>query len=679
MFFDYLEYQNTIMNISLNWLTEYVDVSLPAAELGELFTRIGLNCEGITETPSDIVFDLEVTSNRHDLLGHLGVARELAAAIGVEFRSPAPGKNTTGNDIAALTSVKILDAELCPRYTARVIRNVKVGASPQLLVERLESVGFRSVNNVVDVTNFVLMEYSQPLHAFDYDKLSENRIVVRRAKKGETLVSIDETICQLDENMCIIADADKPIAIAAVMGGLDTEVTTATTNLLIESAQFNPMTTRYTSRKLGIMSESNYRFERCVDPVAVDEASRRACELICELTSGQLVSGVIDVWAKPYEAPVITLRPSRTDKLLGVVTAPERQCEILAGLGLVAQLDGDKITCTIPPYRSDLTREVDLIEEVARLVGYDNLPVGTNVTHRLRPKDDVERIRGAVATALTGAGYDESITFSFIDAADAACFGFDKTVDVDAAVRKTNNTLRPTLLPSLLTAIKNNQDVGNSNVSLFELAAVFPPSKDSPLPNEFTELGMITTDSLRSLRGGLEYTVERIAPRAELTVRPENIAGFEGGVAATILLNDVPAGTIGKINTEVQNRFGVEKPIAAACLRFDILSKFANLTRSARLLPKFPPVCRDLSLILNETVTWGQLAAALDTVVQPLRASEKYVTAYRGKQTPRGKKSVTVALEYRSSEGTLTGELVDEQIEEILTVMRKTFNAELRQ
>ncbi|MCK5114042.1 MAG: phenylalanine--tRNA ligase subunit beta, partial [Phycisphaerae bacterium] len=616
------------MNISLNWLTEYVDVSLPAAELGELFTRIGLNCEGITETASDIVFDLEVTSNRPDLLGHLGVARELAAALSTEFRAPQIKLPKTDATAAELTSVEVLDDELCPRYTARVIRNVKIGASPQWLVDYLEAIGMRSVNNVVDVTNFVLMEYSQPLHSFDYDKLSENRIIVRRAKKGETIVSIDETTCQLDEKMCIIADADKPVAIAGVMGGLDTEVTEATTNLLIESAQFDPLTTRYTSRKLGVMSESNYRFERCIDSVAVDEASQRACAMICELTGGTLADGVVDVWAKPYEAPTVTLRTARTDKLLGIVTTPERQCEILTGLGLGAKLDGDngaKITCAIPPYRSDLTREVDLIEEVARIVGFDNLPVGHSVTHRVRPKGTVERIRTATAEALTRAGFDESITFSFIDAPDAACFGFDETVNVDANVRKTNNALRPTLLPSLLRAIKSNQAVGNTSVSLFELAAVFPPSKNRALPDEFTELAIMTTQDLRDLRGALEYTIQRIAPQVSLTIRPENAPGFEDGISAVILLNDESAGAIGLISGDVQNRFDVEKPVAAARIKFDVLTKFANLTRTAHLLPKFPPVNRDLSLLLDEDVTWGQLSDVVETIAQPLRISVDYV------------------------------------------------------
>jgi len=271
------------MNISLNWLTDYVDVSLPVKELGELLTRIGLNLEGVTETDTDIVLDLEVTSNRPDCLGHLGVARELAAATGVEFRPPTIGDLPTSGVASELTSVEVVDPDLCPRYTARVLRNVKVGPSPNWLVERLDAVGLRSINNVVDATNYVLMEYSQPLHSFDYDKLAEHRIVVRRGKGGERMVSIDETTCTLDDSMLIIADAERPVAIAGVMGGLDTEVTEATTNVLIESAQFDPLSVRRTSRKLRLMSESNYRFERGVDPVGVDAASLRACQLILEL------------------------------------------------------------------------------------------------------------------------------------------------------------------------------------------------------------------------------------------------------------------------------------------------------------------------------------------------------------------------------------------------------------
>ncbi len=671
------------MNISLNWLTDYVDVTLPAAELGELFTRIGLNCEGITHTDSDIVFDLEVTSNRPDCLGHIGVARELAAATGKTLRRPEVlGKEVSaaGQPAADFTAVDVQAPDLCPRYTARVIRNVKVAPSPQWLVDHLQAVGLRSVNNVVDITNFVLMEYSQPLHAFDYDKLDENRIVVRRASKGEKLLSIDETTCELTEDMLVIADANKPIAIAGVMGGLDTEVGQATTTVLIESAQFDPLNTRHTSRALGLMSDSNFRFERGVDPLAIDEASLRACQLICELAGGELADGLVDVWAEPFESPVVTLRPERTDKLLGITTPPERQVEILAALGLGPKLQDGKIVCTIPPFRADLTREVDLIEEVARLVEYDNIPTGGKVSHPIMPMGQTERIRREVISTLRAAGFSEAITFSFIDAEEAVLFGVDNPLRVDANVRKTNNALRPSLLPSLLKACKNNQALGNDDLGFFELAAVFPPgeSTDSSLPAEFVELAMVSTDDLRDTRGAMEAAVGRIAPEAKITVLPKACRGFAEDVSAEILLDGQPVGAMGRISPDIQRYYGLEKSIAAAVLRFDALEALANLTRTTQPLAKFPPIRRDLSLILDEAVTWEKLSNAIQAIDQPLRASEEYVTTYRGKPIPKGKKSVTIAMEYRWAEGTLQNARVDEEVQSLMEGLQKEFEVTLR-
>ncbi|MCK5558431.1 MAG: phenylalanine--tRNA ligase subunit beta, partial [Candidatus Hydrogenedentes bacterium] len=535
-------------------------------------------------------------------------------------------------------------------------------------------VGLRSVNNVVDVTNFVLMEYSQPLHSFDYDKLKGHRIVVRRAKPGETLLSIDQTECELTEEMCVIADADRPVAIAGIMGALNTEVTESTINVLMESAMFDPLTTRRTARKLAMMSESNYRFERGVDPVRVDEASLRACALICELGGGELAEGVIDVYSRPYEAPRVSLRPERTCKLLGIDVPPERQRDLLDRLGLGPAVGEDgKITCTIPSHRSDLRREADLIEEVARLVGYDEIPVGGKVTHPVIPMGRTERIRRWVLETLVAAGYSETVTFSFIDPEEARLFGVETPLCVDPIVRKTNNALRPTLLPSLLRACKTNQDVGNGELSLFELAAVFPPADNSSPPNEFIELALVTTEGLRDVRGAVEAVVERVAPGTEVTVVPGN-----DNTASEILLDTEACGEIGMISTNIRKYYDMEKPVATASLRFDALQKRANLTRTAKPLPKFPPIRRDMSLIIDENVAWGQLADAIQTVDQPLRVRQEYVTTYRGKPIPKGRKSVTVALEYRSGEGTLTSEEADQQVRELFSSLQEKFAAELR-
>lgn len=659
------------MNISLNWLSDYVDVDLPAAELGELFTRIGLNCESIASADNDLVFDLEVTSNRPDWLGHLGVARELAAATGKAFRPPTITLPPAEGKVEELTSVTVEAPDLCPRYTARVIRNVTVGPSPAWLRDYLEAVGMRSINNVVDVTNFILMEYSQPLHSFDYDKLAENRIVVRRARKGESLLSIDETRCELTNEMLVIADAEKPVAIAGVMGGLDSEVSDATKTVLLESACFAPLSIRRTSRALGLMSESNYRFERGVDPVAVETASARAAQLLCELTGGTLAEGMADVWAKPFTPAEVTLRTARVKTLLGIDVPTDRQVEILDRLGLSPRLDDQAIVCTAPPWRADLRREVDLIEEIARLVGYDTIPTLDEVSHPVRPMGPTERVRRQVLATMAAAGYSEAITFSFCDTDQARLFHPAEPITVDVSVRRSNNALRPTLLVSLLDAVKNNQDLGNDEVSLFELAAIFPPG-DGPLPEEAIQLAAVTTEGLRDVRGAIEALIERINPAIQLTVAPDKPG------QAQLLLDGTVAGRLEMIDPAILDRWDIEKPLAAATLNFQSLLDRAEPIRRAQPLPRYPAIRRDLSLVVDEAVTWAELRQAVDRVAQPLRAEVDYVTTYRGKQIPAGRKSVTLSAEYRSEEGTLTHAQADQQVGQLTAALAETLGAELR-
>ena len=666
------------MLISLNWLSDYVDVAMSADALADLLMRIGLTVEEIRDAGDDLVFDVEVTSNRPDCLGHLGVAREVATATGAELKPPKVGQAATAGDVNSLTAVEVLDPELCPRYTARVLRGVTVGPSPAWLVERLAAVGMRSVNNVVDVTNYVLMEYSQPLHAFDYDKLGENRIVVRRAKAGEELVSIDETTCKLDEQMLVIADATQAVAIAGVMGGLSTEVTESTTDVLIESAQFDALSVRRTSRKLQLMSESNYRFERGIDPVAIDAASLRACEMILDLAGGELADGMVDVWAQPYQAPTVTLRPARCDALLGTTTTPQRQIEILTSLGLSPALDGETITCTIPPHRGDLVREVDLIEEIARLETFDAIPIGRHIRHEVRPEGLTQRTRRRVGDMLAAGGFDEVITYGFDDADEAALFVPGAVMCVDPLVRKSNNALRKTLLNSLLQSVKANQDAGNLDVSLFEIAAVFPPADHEHLPREHVELALVTTGELRKLRGAVEAMIGRILPQSVMTAEPADAAGMTAGAAARLLLDGEPFGTMGQVAADALDRYELERPVAAAAIDFDAILAQAGQPFTYQPLPRFPAVRRDLSLIVDDAVTWRQLAETVEAVDQPLRVAVDYVTTYRGKPVAKGQKSVTATLTYRSPDGTLRGEQVDEQIDAVIQAAKTHLSAELR-
>jgi len=663
------------MNISLNWLTDYVDIKLSAAELGDLCTRIGMNLEGIVETDSDIVLDLEVTSNRPDCLGHLGVAREIAAATGAEFRPPVIDELPTSGKVEELTSVEVKDSELCPRYTARVIRGVKVGPSPTWLVEKTETLGMRSVNNIVDITNFVLMEYSQPLHSFDYDKLAENRIVVRRAKGGETMTAIDGTDCRLDKNMLVIADAEKCVAIAGVMGGLGTEVDENTTNILLESAQFDPLNVRHTSRQLQLMSESNFRFERGVDPIGIEIASRRACQLILQLAGGELAEGMVDVWTQPFEAPQVSLRPTRTNALLGIEVDAQKQFEILESLELSPQKLDDKIVCTIPSHRGDLRREADLIEEVARLVGYDEIVMNEKVAHTLTAQSLTERTRKQVGSILTAAGFDETVTFTFVDDEEAKLFGYDKPIKVDQMVRRTNNVIRPSVVPCLVRACKTNQDAGNCGVSLFEMSKVLIAG-DKTL--EQWQLALATTGELGDLQGAVETVVAGLNPSATVKVTPQTAAGFEAGASAAISINDKPVGVIGCIAGDVQKYYGLERNVAAAELSFDALQDIAGATRTYKPVPKFPAVERDLSLVVDESVSWHELSEQIAAVKQPMRVGVDYVTTYRGKQIDKNRKSVTVALTYRSDTETLRSEQVDEQVAKVVEKMKKKFKAELR-
>jgi len=668
------------MKVSLNWLTDYVDVSMPAAELGQLLTDIGLSLEEVIETETDIVLDLEVTANRPDCLGHLGVAREIAAVTGAEFRLPRIGEPATSGDVSDLASVEVSAPDLCPRYTARVIRGVRVGPSPSWMVERLEAVGLRSVNNVVDVTNYVLMEYSQPLHSFDYDKLAGRKIIVRRAKPGETLVSIDQTRCVLDETMLVIADAEKAVAIAGIMGGLDTEVGEGTTNLLIESAQFDPLATRNASRKLQLMSESNYRFERGVDPVLLEVASLRACQLILELAGGQLAGGIVDVWPSPWQPRKVELRPGRCDALLGVHTPVDRQVEILSRLGLATELVDGRIACTIPSHRPDLQREADLIEEVARIAGYDRIPASQRVTHPVASETLQRRARRAVGEAMVAAGFDEAISGSFINARQAELFGWGEPVRLAPGSRKASNVLRPTVLPSLLQACKTNQDAGIAQVSLFELANVFPPGPDARSSDEHTELGLVTTGDLRQLRGALETVLHRIDPQSRLDVAGAAAPGFAEGMAAEMLVNELTVGVMGIVAADVLDHYDLsaERPIAAAMVNFDVLLELAGRDRSYRPLPRFPAVKRDLSLVVDEQITWRQLAEAVEQVDQPDRVGIEYVTTYRGKQIPVGRKSVTFELTYRSETGTLRSEQVDQYVSAVVSALSKKLKGVLR-
>src|SRR5437867_2904242 len=469
------------MNVSLEWLEEYLPGGLAAERAAEALTHGGLPVENISRHGEDTVIDVEVTSNRGDCLSHLGVARELSALLSRELRDiqPRAADQGAGPETASLTSVRIDAPDLCPHYTARIIRNVRIRPSPPWLARRLEAVGLRPINNVVDVTNYVMFETGQPLHAFDFDKLQGRRIVVRRTGRGEKLVSLDGRERELTTEMLVIADGARPVALAGVMGGRDSEVSDATVNILLESARFDPLSVRKTSRALALKSDSSYRFERGIDPTLPERASLRAAQLILDTAGGELARGLVVAGESGYRPKRLSLRLARLRQVLGVELPVQEVIDAFTRLRLSPVLKGDRIDVTVPSYRLDLNIEVDLVEEAARVIGYDRVPVRDEIAIRLTAPEPKQRAMEMVRSTLVAGGYFEAVTFGFVGdplAADFVPPDADPGAPLpraDAAVRKADASLRPSILPGLLEAVRRNETVGASGARLFEIGSTF--------------------------------------------------------------------------------------------------------------------------------------------------------------------------------------------------------------
>jgi len=672
------------MKISLDWLSDYVDIDKSADEIAQILSDLGFPTEGIEQVTDDTVIDIEVSSNRGDCLSHIGVARELAAATGKDLRLPKVELPESADDVGKFVKVAIDAPELCSRYTARVITGVKVGPSPEWMARRLEAVGVRSVNNVVDATNYAMFETGQPPHAFDYDKLTGPNISVRTASAGESLISINETKCDLTDDMLIIADAKKPVAIAGVMGGLESEINDYTSTILLEDAHFDPVTVRTTSRRLGISSESSFRFERHVDTEMIDWASKRTAQLITQVAGGKVAKGVADVYPAKWQPKTVTMRISRLNKLLGIEIAKDEAVKILAGLSFKPKSkDADTIDCTTPTWRHDIYREVDLIEEVARSHGYDKIPVRRKINIEVAPVDKRENVASQLRTFLNGCGFYETINVTFLEEDVAALFTQGKKAEhltVKDESARSANLLRRTLLPSLLGVLKSNYNTGNIPCSIFELANTFkvgPHHKKGNLPIEQTKLALASDGDFRRLRGALEGLVNTISKDTDTDLIPADLPWAKAGARITADGQDV--GTCGIISDKVAAKFDLtDIEVCAAELDFDVLLSMSGKTLPAKPVPRFPAITRDLSLILDEKVTWAQIIAAINKKAPNELEDIQFVGIYRGKPIEHDKKSVTVSLRFRDEDGTLKHEVVDEFEKLILDELTATLSAQLR-
>jgi phenylalanyl-tRNA synthetase beta chain len=668
------------MIVSLDWLRDYVALSMDSAELADRFALSGLNFE----SASDEAIDLEVTSNRPDCLGHIGVAREVGVLYDLPIAIPAAEVVAKGPKVETLTSVKIEAPQLCPRYTARLIRGVKIGPSPQWLADRLRTLGIAVINNVVDVTNYVMFECGQPLHAFDFAKLAGGRIIVREATPGEKFTAINHQEYELAAGTCVIADAEKPVAVAGVMGGEHSEVTDATVDVLLESAAFEPLSVRTTARRHHLHSPSSYRFERGVDVDGLDWASRRACELILQTAGGTLAAGSVDVGpAKPQAArEVVKLRWAQLPRVLGIDVPVAEVQKIFTALGCEETHICDHCVKVIPPsWRADLTREIDLIEEVARIYGYDKIPEDTNVKMAASTRTRLDRVLDRVRATLTAAGFDEAMTLSAVDETlvDAIQPWTDEApLRASTAVLRRADCLRQTLVPSLLTARRHNEKLSNPVIELFEIANVYLPI-DGEIPQQKRLLAITSGGGFLELKGVLEALVARIAPSQQFQVGEVEHPLLDDARQCRLRLGEHTLGYLGELSKAGRERFELRGGSTVAEIDVELLIAAAELTPTAIPVSPYPPVGRDVNIVVNESIRWAEVERLVRTAGGELVESIQYQETYRDPQRlGAGKKSLLFTLQLRSAAATLTNEEADGVRERIVAILAQQVGGELR-
>jgi phenylalanyl-tRNA synthetase beta chain len=527
-----------------------------------------------------------------------------------------------------------------------------------------------------------MLETGQPPHAFDYAKITRGKIIVRRVVAGERIVSIDGTQCELEPDMLIIADPKGPVAIAGVMGGLETEVGDATAAILLEDAYFDPLSVRRTSRRLSLPSEAAFRFERIVDIENVDWASKRTAQLIVQAAGGKVAKGVVDAYPRKPTKRQVTLRSSRVDKLLGIEVPVEQMVRILSALSFEPRRENDLIGCTVPSWRSDIYREVDLIEEVARVHGYDQVPVEKRISIEVVPVDTRQRLAESIGNYLNGCGFYEAVTVGFVDDWVSELFAGDDGkghLAVQDASKKTANLLRQTLVGSLLGVLKTNVNAKNLPCRVYEIADTFvsKDGQEDELPNEHTRVALVCDGDFRDVRGVVEGLAGSVSRDAEVVFRPADLAWAQAG--AEVVVDGKVIGTAGLVSQEVRDRYGFKEvtPVAAE-VEFEQLLAMQGGPVKVKPIPRFPAIERDLSVIVDEAVSWAEIVAAVSSKAPGELEDVRFVDIYRGKGIPSGSKSITLSLRFRDEDGTLTHDTVDGFEKAIVASLAGRVKAELR-
>lgn len=635
------------------------------------------------------VVDFEITPNRPDCLSMVGMAREATATFGGRISYPDISCLKENGDISGLLTVEIKNPELCRRYVGRVVKDIKIEPSPWWLQKRLMYAGMRPINNIVDITNYVMLEYGQPIHAFDIRNIKGAKIIIDTAFEGETFTTLDGTERTLSEGMLLIKDAERGVAIAGVMGGLNSEIENDTKTIVVESANFSGDSIRMTSKKLALRTEASSRFEKGIDPNLAEAAADRVCRLCELLGAGTVVKGRLDAYPTPVLAKTVEVRTARINQVLGIELTPHTAAELFRRLEMKAEVKGDIVAVTAPTVRQDIEKEIDLIEEAARIYGYDQLPVTLHKGSSRAVKTEVQILRDMTKEALTGMGFSEIQTYSFVSPK-----GLDKILTgADSRLRnyvrlinplgEENSIMRTTLMPNMLEALERNYSRSISAVKAFELGNTFlnEPDKEG-LPRENESLCIAcygTAETFYTLKGAAEEILKKLGLEDRSYIAETKMPTFHPGRTARLLTQGEEIGMIGEIHPDVMDGYHIETKVYCCELDFSRIAHLANRMRYYSALPKYPAMARDIALLVKEDVLVADIEEIIKAAGSALLESVALFDVYRGKQIPEGQKSVAFSLTYRALDRTLTDEEVVKIHSNVLKALNDNLGAALRE
>ena len=635
---------------------------------------------------NDNVVEFEITSNRPDCFSVIGLARESALTFDRKFTIPEVKFNENSEKIQDSISVEVLDKDKCKRYCARMVKNVKIGPSPKWMRERLNACGVRSINNIVDITNYVLLEYGQPMHAFDLRDIQDNKIIVRRAENGEVIKTLDEQDRTLTNDDLVIADGKRAVAIAGVMGGFNSEVKPDTATVVFESATFDGASVRLTAQRAGLRTESSSRYEKGLDYNNTVPAVERACQLVEELGCGEVCGGMIDVMGNVTKKEPLPFRPEKINKFLGTDIPVEEMIKYFNGLEIA--VDTDKMTVTPPTFRPDLEGEADIAEEVARFYGYDKIPTTLlSGEATLGGKNTDQKLNDKINQILCAEGMNEIYTMTFVSPSYfekinlPADSPFRNVVKITNPLGEDTSVMRTSTIPSMMEILSRNYNYRNPDARLFELGKIFLPKEGEKLPDEpvVITLGMYGADeNFFTLKGTVETLLDELHVKnvefAAVTDEPT----YHPGRTAKVTANGISLGIIGEIHPSVSRKYDIDVPCYMAELSFDAVKAAINDDIKYKPLPKFPAVTRDIAMLVDKNVAFAQIEEIIRNTSGKLLEEVKLFDVYEGEQIPENKKSVAYSAVFRAPNRSLTGEEVQEIFDKILKNLEKKLKAQLR-